>query len=70
MDARRKNKHAYSSDTLLRRYKVQVNTEPVVSWPATNIDKRSSRNCTLETCKFKSYDIRLIVKEEATNKQY
>lgn len=41
--------HIKGKDTLLRRYSVQVKTEPVVSCPATNIDKRSSRNCILET---------------------
>eukprot|EP01018_Ginkgo_biloba_P020264 Gb_11859 [translate_table: standard] len=33
----------------LRRYAVHVKTEPVVSWPATSIDRRSSRSWILET---------------------
>ncbi len=32
-----------------RRYRVQVSTEPVVSWPATSMDSRSSRSCRAST---------------------
>lgn len=40
----------HSIYTLLSRYTVHVSTDPVVSWPATSIDSRSSRSCTLDTC--------------------
>ena len=31
------------------RYMVHVSTLPVVSWPATSMDSRSSRSCVLLT---------------------